>query len=94
MARKLNGIALTEKGALKNAVRQGATEYVAKKISTLDCVESVENKPNKFVVEFEDTQGNVFYSEISITTSLKHPNDKAEKKSSHRKTEPETISWE
>lgn len=94
MAKKLNGIALNEKGSLKQVVRQGATECVYKMLSQVNHVEPVDNKNNVLVVEFEDMKGNTFYSQITITTSLIHPSNKAEKKSSHKKAEKEDISWE
>lgn len=94
MAKKLNGIALNEKGSLKQPVRQGATECVYKMLSKVEGVEKVEDKNNVLVVEFTDLKGNTFYSQITITTSLLHPNDKAEKKSSHKPKDKETISWE
>lgn len=94
MAKKLNGIALNEKGSLKANVRQGATECVYKMLSKVEGVERVEDKNNVLVVEFTDLKGNTFYSQITITTSLLHPSNKAEKKSSHKKAEKEDISWE
>ena len=94
MAKKLNGIALNEKGSLKQPVRQGATECVYKMLSKVEGVEKVEGKNNVLVVEFTDLKGNTFYSQITITTSLLHPNDKAEKKSSHKPKDKEIISWE
>ena len=61
MAKKLNGIALNEKGSLKQPVRQGATECVYKMLSKVEGVEKVEGKNNVLVVEFTDLKGNTFY---------------------------------
>jgi hypothetical protein len=63
-------------------------------LSKVEGVEKVEGKNNVLVVEFTDLKGNVFYSQITITTSLLHPNDKAEKKSSNKSKDKPTISWE
>lgn len=94
MAKQLKGIALTEKGSLKQQVRQGATEYVYNMLAKVNGVETVEDKKNVLVVEFEDKNGTTFYTQITLTTSLTHPSNKAEKKSSHKKVEKEDISWE
>lgn len=89
----LKGHALTEKGALKQAVRNGATEYVSKMLQEVKGVAKVDGKKNVLMVSFIDNDGNEFYTQISLSTSLIHPADKATKTTT-KKTVQETISWE
>lgn len=83
----INGIALTEKGVLKTAVRNAIK---SKDNAELEPVLTelgytyVEDK-NAYVLEREDNNGNLVYTVLTMTISTKHPSDLAERKPKAKK---------
>lgn len=81
--KKINGIALTEKGVLKNAVRTAIKEKdTAVLVDALADLgfEYVEDK-NAFALTRVDENGSNVYTVLTMTISTKHPSDLAERKS-------------
>ena len=81
--KQIKGIALTEKGVLKNAVRSAIKERDNAELeSVLNDLgyEYVENK-NAYVQTRVDQNGNEVYTVLTMTISTKHPSDLAERKS-------------
>lgn len=93
----INGIALTEKGVLKTAVRNAIK---SKDNAELEPVlnelgfEYVEDK-NAYVMAREDQNGNLVYTVLTMTISTKHPSDLAERKPKAKKqTESQEVEVE
>ena len=83
----INGIALTEKGVLKTAVRNAIK---SKDNAELEMVlvelgyTYVEDK-NAYVLTREDNNGNAVHTVLTMTISTKHPSDLAERKPKAKK---------
>ena len=94
--KKINGIAITEKGVLKNAVR---TSIKAKDTAILvDALadlgfEFVEDK-NAYVLTRVDNNETPVYTILTMTISTKHPSDLAERKSKPKASKEEDITIE
>ena len=95
--KKINGIALTEKGVLKTAVRNAIK---SKDNAELEMVLAelgytyVEDK-NAYVVTREDNNGNAVYTVLTMTISTKHPSDLAERQPKAKKpTESQEVEVE
>lgn len=95
--KKINGIALTEKGVLKTAVRNAIK---SKDNAELEMVLAelgytyVEDK-NAYVVTREDNNGNLVHTVLTMTISTKHPSDLAERKPKAKKpTESQEVEVE
>lgn len=94
--KKINGIALTEKGVLKNAVR---TAIKDKDTAVLEGVlaelgfEYVADK-NAFVLTRVDEKGSNVYTVLTMTVSTKHPNELAERKSKPKASTEKDIEIE
>lgn len=87
---KLNGIMLTEKGALKPVVRGGIAEREVKNFD-LAGYEKVENK-NVFTKEYVDKEGNTCYATYTLTVSVNDP--RIEKPKATKKATKETETFE
>ena len=87
--RKLNCVALTEKGALVSNVRKAvsglATEH-ANALVEQGWVHYADK--NAWAMPIEDSNGNVVYATLTLTIGTKAPNEKAEKKAKPRATTP------
>ena len=68
---QIKGIALTEKGVVKTAVRNGIVESQALKIESMG-FERVENK-NVFYKEYVDSKKNVVYATITLSVGTSNP---------------------
>lgn len=95
--KKINGIALTEKGVLKTAVRNAIK---SKDNADLEPVlteigfDYVEDK-NAYVMTREDQNGNLVHTVLTMTISTKHPSDLAERKPKAKKpTESQEVEVE
>lgn len=87
---KLNGIMLTEKGALKPVVRGSIAE---REVANFDLAgyEKVENK-NVFTKEYVDKEGNTCYATYTLTVSVNDP--RIEKPKATKKVSKETETFE
>ena len=87
--KKLNCVALTEKGAMVSSVRKAvngmATEH-ANALVEKGWIHFVDK--NAWALPIEDTNGNVVYATLTLTIGTKAPNEKAEKKAKPRATTP------
>lgn len=87
--KRLNCVALTEKGALVSSVRKAvngmATEH-ANALVEKGWVHFADK--NAWALPIEDTNGNVVYATLTLTIGTKAPNEKAEKKAKPRATAP------
>ena len=87
--RKLNCVALTEKGALVSNVRKAvsnlATEH-ANALTEKGWVQFADK--NAWALPIEDSNGNVVYATLTLTIGTKAPNEKAEKKSKPKASTP------
>jgi hypothetical protein len=87
--KRLNCVALTEKGALVSSVRKAvngmATEH-ANSLVEQGWVHYADK--NAWALPIEDTNGNVIYATLTLTIGSKAPNEKAEKKAKPRATAP------
>lgn len=85
--KKLNCVALTEKGAMVSSVRKAvngmATEH-ANALVEKGWVHFADK--NAWALPIEDTNGNVVYATLTLTIGTKAPNEKAEKKAKPRAT--------
>lgn len=94
--KKINGIALTEKGVLKNAVRTAIKEKdTAVLVDALTDLgfEYVEDK-NAFALTRVDENGSNVYTVLTMTISTKHPSDLAERKSKPKASTEKDIEIE
>lgn len=95
MAKKINGVVLTEKGALKNAVRVGIAEKVVPNVEmALSDLGFEKDQKNSFTCEYEDLKGNKVYATLTLTIGIVAPNDRAEKKPSKKAHTTETFNIE
>lgn len=96
--KKINTVALSEKGALKPAVRTAINgDYLPQIADALEPLGFTFNAEKKaYDSEFVDTNGNSVYLVLTATVGLKASADKAVKKPSTRKTtvEKEVITIE
>lgn len=87
--KRLNCVALTEKGAMVSSVRKAvngmATEH-ANALVEKGWVHFADK--NAWALPIEDTNGNVVYATLTLTIGTKAPNEKAEKKAKPRATAP------
>lgn len=85
MAKKINGVILTEKGALKNAVRTGIAEKVVPSVeNALSDLGFEKDEKNSFTLEYVDLKGNHAYATLTLTIGVVAPSDRAEKKPSKK----------
>lgn len=89
---QIKGIALTEKGVVKTAVRNGVVESQALKIESMG-FERVENK-NIFYKEYVDNKGNVIYATITLTVGTSNPAIEKPKATKSKSKKVETFSIE
>ena len=89
---QIKGIALTEKGVVKTAVRNGIIEMHAPKIESMS-FERVENK-NIFYKEYVDSKGNVVYATITLTVGTSNPTIEKSKATKSKSKKVETFSIE
>ena len=89
---QIKGIALTEKGVVKTAVRNGIIESQAPKIESMH-FERVENK-NIFYKEYVDNKGNVVYATITLTVGTSNPTIEKQKATKNKSKKVETFSIE
>ena len=89
---QIKGIALTEKGVVKTAVRNGIIENQASKIESMK-FERVEDK-NIFYKEYADSKGNVLYATITLTVGTSNPTIKKPKATKSKSKKVETFSIE
>lgn len=83
MAKKINGVVLTERGALKNAVRVEIAEKVVPNVEmALSDLGFEKDQKNSFTCEYEDLKGNKVYATLTLTIGIIAPADRAEKKPS------------
>lgn len=68
---RINGIMLTDKGALSGVVRKAIAEKEASNFNVND-YEKVENK-NIFTKEYVDNKGNKCYATYTLTVSVNDP---------------------
>ena len=89
---KINGKALTEKGVVKTAVRNGIAERETQAfgVNNLKEYSKVEDK-NIYVKSFTDADGKQVYATWTLTVSTKHPLELAPKKSTKKSKDPETF---
>lgn len=90
--KKISGIATTEKGALKNAVREGIVAKVNNLIATDLSNKGFEAFPDNkaMALVYEDKMGTKVYATLTLTVSLLAPNEKA-KRSKTKKSSVENI---
>lgn len=93
MAKKINGVVLTDKGALKNAVRVGIVEKVVPQVESalIGNGWELDQEHKAFVLEYVDSNGNKVYATLTLTVGLVAPSDRAEKKPSKKKSKTETF---
>lgn len=95
--KNIKGIALTDKGVLKTAVRNAIkTKDMDEALTALSALgyEYVEEK-NAFVQAREDIKGNLVYTVLTMTVSTKHPSELAERKPRAKKnSSPDTFEVE
>jgi hypothetical protein len=93
----INGIALTEKGVLKTAVRnaiKSKDNAELEPVLTEIGFDYVEDK-NAYVLAREDNNGNAVYTVLTMTISTKHPSELAERKPKAKKpTESQEVEVE
>lgn len=89
---QIKGIALTEKGIVKTAVRNGIVESQTLKIESIG-FERVENK-NIFYKEYVDNKGNVIYATITLTVGTSNPTIEKPKATKSKSKKVETFSIE
>lgn len=90
--KKINGIAISEKGALKNAVRSGIVDKVVNEVDLSNLGFEYDSNKKAYYQTYEDRQGNKVYATLTLTIGLKAPSEKAERKSGHKKpVEQEVI---
>lgn len=93
----INGIALTEKGVLKTAVRnaiKSKDNAELEPVLTEIGFDYVEDK-NAYVLVREDNNGNAVYTVLTMTISTKHPSELAERKPKAKKpTENQEVEVE
>lgn len=77
--KRLNGIALTEKGVVKTQVREMATNLVVKTMAGVEGLEYFE-KEKAWALPIQDKSGNVIYATLTLTVGTKAPNEKAKRK--------------
>ena len=79
---KINTVAVSEKGALKPAVRKAVldtqTPALNEVLGDMGFVAYPEQKA--YAVPIADASGNTIYLTLSVTVGLKAPNEKAERK--------------
>lgn len=92
----INGVALTDKGVIKNAVRNTIkAKDNAELFSPMSNLgyEYVEDK-NAYVLTRVDNNGNEVYTVLTMTITTKHPSDLAERKSKPKAKTTEEIEIE
>ena len=92
--KKINTVAVSEKGALKPAVRNAINgDYLPQIADALEVLGFTYNADKKsYDLAFVDTDGNNVYMTLKASVGLKASADKAERKPSTRKTtETEVI---
>ena len=89
---QIKGIALTEKGVVKTAVRNGIIESQTPKIESIN-FERVENK-NIFYKEYVDNKGNIIYVTITLTVGTSNPTIEKPKTTKSKSKKVETFSIE
>lgn len=90
--RTINTVALSDKGALKPAVRTAINSQflpqVAEVLGELGFEYFADKKA--YALPMQDTSGNIVYLTLTATVGLKSPTEKAEKKHSAPKAKAET----
>lgn len=93
----INGIALTEKGVLKTAVRNAIKSKDSAELENVLLelgYTYVENK-NAYVLTREDNEDNAVYTVLTMTITTKHPSELAERKPKAKKsTESQEVEVE
>ena len=89
--KKINGIAISEKGALKNAVRVGIVEKVVGSVDLTSLGFEYDSDKKAYYQTYEDKAGNKVYAVLTLTVGTKAPSEKAVRKSSHKKVTHEEI---
>lgn len=86
---KVNGIILTEKGALKPLVRKDIAE---REVANFDLAgyEKVDSK-NVFTKEYVDNKGNTCYATYTLTVSVNDPRIEKPKATKKASTNTETF---
>lgn len=77
--KKINGIALTEKGVVKTQVREIATDLVVKTMEGVEGFEYFEHE-KAWALPVKDKNGNIVYATLTLTVGTKAPNEKAKRK--------------
>ena len=91
MAKKINGIVLTEKGAIKKIVRDTiADKEISAFTNALVDFEKVENK-NVMYKEYVDNKGNKVYATFTLTIGTTDPSVEKPKATKKASTDPETF---
>ena len=90
--RTINTSAVSEKGALKPAVRTAVNEKVLPEVAEVLADLGFEYFADKkaFALPMRDSSGNTIYFTLTSTVGLKSPAEKAEKKHSAPKAKAET----
>lgn len=89
--KKINGIALTEKGKVKQALRNAIAENERATLDNLQDYERIGNS-NVYVKTFEDNKGNKVYSVLTLTiTEINPDKPKESKPRKSRAKETETF---
>lgn len=92
MSKSINGIVLTEKGALKNAVREAIVAKAVPSIETaLADLDFSKDKKNSFTCTYVDAQGNEVYATLTLTVGTTAPDERKERKTTKKKAEPEVF---
>ena len=89
---QIKGIALTEKGVVKPAVRKGICETQAPKIESIG-FEKLEDK-NVFYKEYVDIKGKKVYATITLTVGTTNPTIEKPKATKNKDKKVETFSIE
>ena len=93
--RKLNCVAVTEKGAVTNNARKALGSFATEQVNELTELGWVYYADKKaWALPVRDTNGNIIYATLTLTIGTKAPSEKAEKKSkpkTNTATEPVEI---
>lgn len=95
MAKKINGVVLSDKNVLKGAVRTAIAEDVVRELNSILSVNDFEKgDKNNWSLEYVDNNGNTVYAILDLTISTTHPNDRATKKPTKKAKVVETFTIE
>lgn len=91
---KINGVALTEKGVVKTAVRTGIVEKEMKAFENAMVGYERAEKGAVMFKTYEDKNGNIIYATYTLTVSTSNPNAEKSKATKKVAKEPETFEIE